>query len=99
MAVLQALGYRPRQVVATSLWQATTSGAIAVAIGLPIGLVVGRWCWTILVQQYDAVADPVTPILGSVALAVVVLILVNLLGVVPGWQASRRTPAATLRAE
>ena len=99
VAVLQALGYRPRQVVATSLWQATTSGAIAVAIGLPIGLVVGRWCWTILVQQYDAVADPVTPILGSVALAVVVLVLVNLLGVVPGWQASRRTPAATLRAE
>jgi putative ABC transport system permease protein len=99
IAVLQALGWRPRQVVTTSLWQATTTGVVAVAVGLPVGLIVGRWCWTILVQEYDAVAAPVTPILGSLALAAVVLVLVNLLALIPGWQASRRAPAATLRAE
>ena len=32
-------------------------------------------------------------------MAVAVLVLVNGLGLVPGWRASRRSPAATLKAE
>jgi len=51
-------------------------------------------------RRHDAaVPEPVTPVIGSLALAIAVLVLVNLLGVVPGWQASRRAPAETLRVE
>jgi putative ABC transport system permease protein len=97
--VLQALGYRPRQVISTSLWQATTTAVVAVVVGVPIGMIVGRWVWMLLNRQLAAAADPTTPVAAVAVLAVAVLVLVNGLGLVPGWRASRRSPAMALKAE
>lgn len=99
LAVLQATGLRPRQVVATTLWQATVTAVIALAVGLPLGVVVGRWSWSALAESIGAVADPVVPALALAGAALVVLLLANLVGVVPGWRAARRSPAAALRTE
>jgi len=99
VAVLQALGYRPRQVMSTSLWQATTTAVVAVMIGAPSGIIIGRWVWMLLNRQLAAAADPITPTLMILALSFGVFVLVNGLGIGPGWRAGRRPPAETLRTE
>lgn len=99
VAVLQALGYRPRQVITTSLWQATTTAVVAIVLGIPLGMIVGRWVWMLLNRQLAAAADPNTPVIAIGLMAVAVLVLVNGLGLVPGWRASRRSPAVALKAE
>ncbi len=79
VAILQALGYRPRQVITTSLWQATTTAVVAIVLGVPdrahrrsIGLEAAH------PQGLAAVADPTMPVVAWLALmAVAVLVLVN----------------------
>ena len=51
LAVLRTLGFTTGQVVRTVLWQATTVGAVAVIVGIPLGVIVGRWTWTLLADR------------------------------------------------
>src|SRR5262249_29961565 len=45
IAVLQTLGFLRRQLRAMVFWQATALAGIAVAVGVPLGIVLGRWVW------------------------------------------------------
>jgi hypothetical protein len=99
VAIMRTMGLRPNQVVRTSLWQATSIALVAGAIGVPFGIVVGRWTWTILARSLGVFEEPVVPMLVIVAAGVVVLTAANLVGLVPGWRLSRRAPAFALRAE
>jgi hypothetical protein len=98
LAVLRTLGLTTSQLVRTVLWQATTVGLVAVIVGIPLGLVVGRWSWNLLVTSLGMVPAPVVPGLVVTAVAVGVLALTNLVGIVPGLRAAH-APGATLRAE
>ncbi len=98
LAVLRTLGFTTGQVVRTVLWQATTVGTVAVVVGIPVGLVVGRWTWTVLADRLGAVSDPVVSAVTLVAVGSAVLILANLVGVVPGLRAAR-DPVRALRSE
>src|SRR5207237_7302721 len=42
LAVLRAIGFRPRQSAACIFWQAVTVASVGLALGLPLGVVVGR---------------------------------------------------------
>jgi ABC-type lipoprotein release transport system permease subunit len=99
LAVLETLGFTRRQVSATVAWQATTVAAIALLIGLPLGVVAGRLSWRLLAESLGTVAVPVTPILAVVLAVPVVLVLANLIAFVPGRMAARLKPAAVLRSE
>ena len=44
LAVLRTLGFERRQLGSTLVWQATTIGVVGLAVGVPLGLVVGRMC-------------------------------------------------------
>jgi predicted lysophospholipase L1 biosynthesis ABC-type transport system permease subunit len=44
-AILETLGFVRRQVSATVAWQASTTAAIGLVIGVPVGVVVGRLAW------------------------------------------------------
>jgi hypothetical protein len=99
VAVLQCMGLRPAQVVRASLWQATTIALIAAAVGIPLGVVAGRWSWLVLADLLGVFQEPVVPVMLIVLVAVGVLVTANLVGLVPGWRLARRHPAVALRAE
>ena len=98
-ALLKTLGFTRRQVSTTVAWQATTVGALALVVGVPLGLVFGRWAWTALADSLGTVAEPIVPALAVLAAIPVVLVLVNLVAFAPGRVASRLRPATVLRSE
>jgi hypothetical protein len=99
LAILKTLGFVRRQVSATVAWQATALASVAALVGLPLGVVSGRWVWNVFANHLGVVPDAVVPVL-AVLLAVPATILVaNLLAVVPGRIASRLKAASVMRTE
>jgi ABC-type lipoprotein release transport system permease subunit len=99
LAMLKTIGFLRKQVSATVAWQATTIAAVAVIIGLPAGLALGRVLWRALADQMGVVPDVVTPAVTLLVAVPATLLLVNLIALVPGWLAGRVRPAVALRAE
>jgi hypothetical protein len=98
LAVLRTLGFTRAQVVRTVLWQATTVGVVAVIVGIPLGVVIGRWTWNGLAVRLGTVPVPTASVPELLVLAVAVLVLANLVGLVPGLRAARH-PGQVLRTE
>jgi hypothetical protein len=98
LAILRTLGFTTGQVVRTVLWQATTVGSVAVVVGIPFGILLGRWTWNLLASNLGAVPVPVVELLPIVFVGCGVLMLANFVGVVPGLRAAR-APARALRVE
>jgi MacB-like periplasmic core domain/FtsX-like permease family len=99
LAILKTLGFARRQVAATVAWQATTVAAVALVVGVPLGLAVGRWAWSLLIERIGLGAEPVTPHLALLAGMLGTILVANLVAAWPGWVAARTRPAVTLRAE
>jgi ABC-type antimicrobial peptide transport system permease subunit len=98
-AVLKALGFRPRQVEGTVAWQATTIVAVGFALGIPLGILVGRVAWNIVAESLGIAAGPVTPLVALALLVPFALVVVNLLAFLPGRAAAHTRPAVALAAE
>jgi ABC-type lipoprotein release transport system permease subunit len=99
LAILKTLGFVRQQVALTVAWQTTTIAAAAVVVGLPLGVVAGRWAWTLYAGQQGTVADPVVPVVSTLLLLPGALLLANLVAAIPGRYAARTSPAIVLRAE
>jgi ABC-type lipoprotein release transport system permease subunit len=99
LAVLKTIGFTRRQLTATVAWQATVAAIVGCALGIPLGIALGRWLWTSFARQIYAVPEPTVPAGWLVLLAVCTLILVNLVAALPGWTAARTPAALALRAE
>ena len=99
LAVLKALGVTRHQVGAIIGWQASALLIIAMAIGLPLGIVVARVGWRVLAAQLGVLSEPT---LNLVAMALIIPAVV-LLGVAaasgPAIAAARTPPARVLRGE
>ena len=87
-AALRSMGLTSAQVVRTVLWQATTVAVVGLMVGIPLGLVIGKWSWNLLATRLGMVAVPVVPLGATVAIVVAVVVLANLTGVAPGMRAS-----------
>lgn len=99
LAVLRALGITPRQAAACVSWQATIIGIIALAIGVPAGVIAGRAVWRLTADSLSFVY--VGP-LAAVAMLLVVpgaLLVCWILAIWPARAAGRRPAAEVLRAE
>jgi hypothetical protein len=99
LAIWKVLGLTPRQVRVAVAWYASALTTITLAIGIPVGVLLGRLGWRSVAHQLGVVSSSTTP---TVAIALVVLgcfALGNLLASVPGWRAARVSAAAALRAE
>ena len=97
LAILRTLGFERRQLGSTLVWQATTIGLIGLAVGVPLGLVVGRVVWGAVASSIGVVDDPVTPVLAVLAVVVGALVVVNAAAVGAGRSARRISAAAALR--
>jgi len=87
-----------KSVAATLIWQATTSVAVGLLIGIPAGIVLGRQLWILFAQDIDVVPAPSVP--PSIALvAVGALLLAVVVAAIPGRIASTTPAAVVLRQE
>jgi FtsX-like permease family len=99
LAVLKTLGFTRRQLAATVAWQATVAAIVGSAVGIPLGIALGRWLWTAFARQIYAVPQPAVPVVAVVLLPLCALALVNLAAALPGRSAARTPAALALRAE
>ncbi len=99
LAVLRALGFTGGQVRATVSWMAVTLAAVALAVGIPVGLLCGSQAWRFFAGQLGISDVTRTPVLSFVLLAVAGLALAVAIASVPGISAGRIRPADALRAE
>jgi ABC-type lipoprotein release transport system permease subunit len=99
LALLKTIGFVRSQVSASVAWQASTIAVVAAVVGIPLGAALGRVLWRALANQLGIVPDVVTPAFPLLIAAPATLLLVNLIGLIPGWLAGRVRPAVALRAE
>jgi hypothetical protein len=86
LAILKALGFTPGDAGRTVIWQAATTMIVGLAIGVPLGVVIGRVVWSTFTSQLDVLDQPQVPLLVIAAVAagaVVTAILV-------AWWPARR---------
>jgi hypothetical protein len=99
LAILKTLGFVQRQVRGAVAWNVSVITLLSVAIGIPVGLVLGRWGWRLIANQFGVVPVSVAPVLLLALVLPAALVLGNLVAAVPGRFAARTQPALVLRAE
>src|SRR5271166_5076546 len=99
LAVLKTLGLVRSQVLRVVAWEASALAAAALLIGLPLGVLAGRWAWALFAASAGVSGQADVP-LPLVLLAIpVTFAAANLIAAGPGWDAARLRPASVLRRE
>jgi hypothetical protein len=99
IALLKALGFSRRQVIATIAVQSTIAVGLGVVIGLPLGILVGRILWDTFANSIHAIPHVVVPISTLLIIAAAALVLANVIAALPARLAAKTSPAILLRAE
>ena len=99
LALFKTFGFTRRQLAASVAWQASVAVGIGTVVGIPLGIVAGRWLWTVFADELYAVPQPTVPTVWVVLVAVGALVLANAVAYFPGRQAARVSTAIVLRAE
>ena len=99
LAVLRALGFTGGQVRAAVSWMAVTLAAVAMAVGIPVGLICGRQAWHFFAGQLGISDVPVVPPFSFAVLVVAGLAMAVAIAAIPGISAARTRPAESLRTE
>jgi ABC-type lipoprotein release transport system permease subunit len=80
-------------------WQATAIAVVGLVVGLPLGIVVGRWVWHEVTARVPLVyIAPFTLIVVGLAIPAT-LVLANAVATWPARRISLLRPAEALRAE
>jgi hypothetical protein len=98
LAILKTVGFVTSQVRATVAWQATALACAGLIVGVPLGLLAGRWAWILFASQVAIVPAPVISPLTLLAIPAVLLVA-NAIAAIPAWSAARTEPAVILRTE
>lgn len=99
LAILQTLGLTRRQLRAIVAWQTLTLLLMAVVVGLPLGIVVGRLAWAGFATSLGVVPVTVVP-LGSLVVGLVSLVAAGtLLTSLPRFFSQGGSTASSLRSE
>jgi predicted lysophospholipase L1 biosynthesis ABC-type transport system permease subunit len=97
VGVLRALGFTRSQIVGAVSAQGAAMSIFGVVIGVPLGVALGRWTWSLSARQLGVGEGTIVPI---AVLAIVLgggLALLLALGASAGWWAGRSTPSRALR--
>jgi ABC-type antimicrobial peptide transport system permease subunit len=97
-ALLKVLGMFRRELSAVAFWQVATVTAVALAVGVPLGIAGGRWAWQLFANQAGLPPSAITslPVLWMIPATLLVAALVAL---PPARSVARVPAAATLRSE
>jgi ABC-type antimicrobial peptide transport system permease subunit len=99
LALLRTLGFKSRQLLAAVAWQASVAGAIGAVFGIPLGILLGRWLWTLFANNIYAVPHPTVPAFAMIIVALTALVLANVVAALPGRRAARTSAGQILRGE
>jgi hypothetical protein len=99
LAILRALGSSRRQLAAGVIWHAVFLTVPAVAVGVPLGVVLGRAGWGVFARNLGVGSGPIVPPVSLVLAAVVTLAVTAILAVGPSWRAAHVGTTEALRAE
>ena len=97
LAIVKTLGFRRRQVGLAVAWQTTTLVALALLIGIPLGMIAGRAAWNAFADGLGVPRAPAYPWSLIVATVPAALLLGNAIAAVPAWIAGRTRPAVVFR--
>ena len=89
LALLRSMGFTRRQLAGSVVGQATATVVVAIAIGVPLGIVLGRTLWGAFACHLDAVAEPTIPVLTLVAVIAAALVVANVAALLPARAAAR----------
>jgi ABC-type antimicrobial peptide transport system permease subunit len=98
-AILKTLGFTRKQIWAAVISQATTTAGLALAVGVPAGLVAGKLAWDAFATNIGITTETVLPGFLVALIIVAALVLANILAAVPAFLAGRSLPARDLRAQ
>ncbi len=99
LALLKTLGFTRRQLSACIAWQSSASVLTGLVIGIPLGIVFGRWLWLTFARDIYAVPSATIPTLSLCVLGFGAVVLANVVAFFPGRSAARTAAAIALRAE
>jgi len=99
LAMLKTLGFSRRQLASSIAWQSSVAVLIGIAIGVPMGIVLGRSLWDLFAHEINAVPAPSVSVPSLALVAVGAFVLANLVATVPGNMAARTPTALILRSE
>jgi ABC-type antimicrobial peptide transport system permease subunit len=97
-AVLRSIGFTRRQVRSAISWQASTLTAVALALGIPAGILCGRVAWRLFAGQLGILPVVVLPVILVLVVPAALVLAVGV-AAVPGESAARTRPAEILRSE
>jgi FtsX-like permease family len=99
LALLKSLGMRRGQLRTVVVSQTSTILLVAIVIGIPLGITVGRWAWTAFASQIGVVPAPVVPA-GALCLGALALLAAgSALATWPAAIAAQTPVARVLRSE
>jgi hypothetical protein len=87
LATMRALGFTGRQVAASIGWHAAFVQTVAIALGVPIGVIAAQWAWRSVESHLGLVPDssiPWSTIAFAVGAAIVICAAAMLMGRVAG---------------
>ena len=61
-ALLKVLGMFRRDLSAVAFWQVATVTAVALVVGVPLGIAGGRWAWQLFANQAGLAPGAITPL-------------------------------------
>ncbi len=99
LALLKTLGFTRRQLAESVATQAMVAPVVGVAIGMPLGIVIGRQLWLLFANSINVVPEPTVPPLYMVLIAAGAIILAIVAAALPGLRAAQTPAALALRAE
>ena len=99
VAILKTIGFVRGQARRVVAWQATIMVIIAAAVGVPLGIVVGRSLWNVVANGIGVLPRPQFAHAVLYSIGPAVLVLANLIAAPPARSAARTQPALVLRSE
>ena len=99
LALLKTLGFERRQVRATLAWQATTLATVGLAVGIPLGVLLGNIVWRHVAESLGVSPVAVLPLFALALTVPCVIALMNAVGFWPARKAARTWPADALSTE
>lgn len=99
LAVLRTIGLTRGQIRSVVHLHGVALAGVALLLGLPVGLAIGRAGWRAFASHLGVATDPVTPLVAVVVTAVLVVVACVALTAPIAYAAVRHQPAAVLRAE